>query len=191
MSDNTDTIRQLNIGSLRIRYKEDDYTKDKSVNKTMKILLFHLVTSIVFLIVLGVSLALIDKVFPNMILFGKILIILVLTVVLFVILIAMLLKMLLIVYKNKDGLYSFLDFVGRLQDCDVFYNNEKRAFIVAFRDASGIKFYNKNEIKDFLQIEDDNFVWNDSNFKNLNDKVLLAIDLTEYPKTKCTILQEP
>lgn len=191
MSDNIDTIRQLNVGSLRIRYKEDDYTRDKSVRKTIKISLFLLTAPIVFLIVLGTSLTLIDEMFPNIILFGKILITLVLTVVLLVILFAVLLKILSIVYENKEGLYSFLDFIGRLQDCDIFYNNEKRAFIVAFRDASGVKFYSKNEIKDFLQIEDDNFAWNDSNLKNLNDKVLLAIDLTEYPKTKCTILQEP
>lgn len=190
MNDNN-TIRQLNVGSLRIRYKEEDYTKEKSKNKTVKITLFLIAEVIAFFVLFSGAIILIENFFLNINDVGRIILTVVIVAIILAIIIFSLCKMLTIVYKNKDGLYHFLDFAYKLQDCDIFYNNEKKVFLLSFKDTNGITFYTQNKIKNFLQIKNENFLWNDSNFKNLNDKIVLAIDLTEYPKTKCTILQEP
>lgn len=191
MEDYDTIIRQKNVGSLQVRYKDDDYNNDKSKYNTFIMGLSMMIGAILMIFLILKCSFTIENVLPDLSEGSKVICMFLFIAIFLVLYIICIGGILMKVYKGKDGLYNFLDNVNRLETCDIFYNNEKKAFLLSFRTSSETKFYSKKGIQDFLQIKDEEFEWNQDNFKNITDKTFITIDLTEYPKTICTILQEP
>ncbi len=184
------TTKEYNIGNLKVLYNEEDYTKEISSNKTMTMMIFMSIATLLIIIGIIISVIKVEILLPNLSEVWKVII--AFMIALLIILCISLLSGFSIkkIYKDKDGLYNFLDNVYKLRDFNIFYTSEEKRFLFAFKYPTETKFYGKKYIQEILQVENELVEWNTSEFTNIQDKTILTIDLTQYPKTKFKIFQE-